>query len=105
MSGVNSTNVDRRERPRSVINSHISYKLDNEDTEFNVAKMLDLSQTGVLVKIHEKLDTKTRLTLQIKSKTVDEDPIEIIAKIVRIANAGNDEQYCYGCEILDIINF
>lgn len=105
MSDVINTNIDRRERPRATINRHINYKLGNEESKYNLAKMVDLSQTGVLIKIHEKLDTKTQLTLQIKSETVDEDPIEIIAKIMRISKADNDEQYCYGCEILDIINF
>jgi len=105
MSSTNNSNIDRRERPRALINRHINYKLDSENADFNAAKMVDLSQTGVLIEIYEKLDTKTQVTLQIKADSVDEEPIEIIAEIVRIAKPENDEQYSYGCEILDVINF
>jgi len=105
MSSVINTNLDRRERPRAIINSHINYKLGDEEAKFNVAKMVDLSQTGVLIKLYEKLETETELTLQIKSDSVDEEPIEIIAKVVRIAKSSNDEQHSYGCCIVGIKNF
>jgi len=100
-SAVNK-NLDRRERPRAVINSHINYKLSDSESEFSVGKMVDLSQTGVLIKLYQEFQTHTQLTLQIKSDVADEEPIEIYAEIIRIAKSGNDEQHSYGCKILDI---
>lgn len=105
MSTAANLNFDRRERPRAFINTHINYKLNDRSSQYNVAKMVDLSQTGVLIKIYQELDTHTQLTLQIKSDVEDEEPIEIIAEVIRIAKPSNDEQYCYGCKILDIKYF
>lgn len=105
MSAVKKSSIDRREHPRATIDSHIHYKLHNSSNQFNVAKMVDLSQTGVLIKLYQELDTNTQLTLQIKSDTEDEEPIEITAEIIRITIPGNDEQYSYGCKILDIKYF
>lgn len=105
MSAVMKSSIDRRERPRATIDSHINYKLHNSSNQFSVAKMVDLSQTGVLIKLYQELDTHTQLTLQIKSDAEDEEPIEITAEVVRIAKSSNDEQYSYGCKILNIKYF
>lgn len=105
MSSATNLRLDRRERPRAKINSQINYRITNEDTAYNTAKMLDLSQTGVLIRLHQKLDTHTQLTLQIDSDVADEEPIEILAEVIRIAKSNDEEQYNYGCAILDIINF
>lgn len=102
MCNAINKNLDRRERPRAKINSHINYKLSDSDNAFSVGKMVDLSQTGVLLKLYQEFKTHTQLTLQIKSDVADEESIEIYAEIIRIADSSNDEQHCYGCKILDI---
>lgn len=95
-------NLDRRSYHRAAINSQIKYKVD-EGTSYCAGKLLDLSQTGVLLELRHRLPEDTRISIITKVDDIDEAPIEIIAEIVR-QEITNDDHYNYGCVILDVIN-
>ena len=103
MLNLSEKNFDRRNYPRTLINSQVSYKLAN-DTSYSEAIMIDVSQTGVLLDLKHELAEEALLTLIMKSDKEDEPPIEITAEVARAANANNDDTYSYGCLILDVKN-
>ena len=103
MTTSSAINLDRRSSSRAVINSQIKYKVKDQ-TSYCAGKLLDLSQTGVLLELRHKLPENTRISIITKVDDIDESPIEIIAEIVR-QEITNDDHYSYGCIILDVKNF
>lgn len=102
MTTSSATNLNRRSSPRAVINSQIKYRVKDQ-TSYCAGKLLDLSQTGVLLELRHKLPENTRISIVTKLDDTDESPIEVTAEIVR-QEITNDGHYSYGCIILDVIN-
>lgn len=92
--------IDRRRRPRAVINSPIQYKLV-KDKEYTQGTLIDLSQTGALIEIDKPLFVKTQLSLIVNK---NDEPVEIIVEVSRIAETYNEDQYIYGCVIIETMN-
>ena len=101
MPQILTSDFERRVSPRVTINGELKYKLEGE-TDFREGVMLDLSQSGTLISLDQQLDIHTHLTLLIESDKDNEQPIEITAKIVRIANHNGKYYHTYGCMILDV---
>lgn len=101
MTAILNTDFERRVSPRVPIDGQIKYRLDNE-SQFKPGMMIDISQSGVQVSLDQPLGINTRLTLLMESDRPDEEPIEIIAVIVRIADHSSKYAYSYGCMILDV---
>ena len=101
MSIALDMNIDRRSHPRTLINSEIKYKLDNEAAYSN-GQLIDLSQSGALIQLEHALHLNTQLSLTVEA---NDESLEISLEVVRVANEAKSEQYTYGCVITDIIDF
>ena len=101
MPSILTTEFERRVSPRIAINGELKYKLDGEQA-FREGIMLDLSQSGTRISLDQKLELNTCLTLLVESDRAGEPPIEITAKVVRIAQHNGRYYHTYGCMILDV---
>lgn len=101
MSTALDLNIDRRNHPRTLINSEVKYKL-SDDAAYSTGQLIDLSQTGALIQLEHALYLNTQLSLTVET---NDEALEMILEVVRVADAVNYDQYTYGCVITDIIDF
>ena len=95
---------DRRSAPRNMINGVTQIKLADNDT-YHKALIIDLSQTGILIGTDQPLEKHTQFSLLFESDVDAELPIEIQAKVVRLASSLGDNCFTYGCAISDVTGF
>lgn len=93
--------LDRRVYPRIAVNGAVKYRLQPE-AEFSDGLMIDISQTGLLIRLDKPLHVDTLVYLRMEADQTNDNPIEITAEIVRIADSDLPDQFCYGCMILDV---
>lgn len=101
MSQSSINDYDRRSSDRSIINGTTHIKLANHDT-LNPAVILDLSQTGVLIGVAQKLDIHSEFCLLVESRTEQQRSYEIYAEVIRLEKSLGDECYTYGCSIQEV---
>jgi len=101
MEPVHKTNVDRRYYKRTGIDCHLVYKLIHEEN-YKDAVLVNISETGALIGVNEKLDLDTHLNLLLESTEENEQPIQMMAVTIRSADTIDGYAYCYGCMILDV---
>jgi len=101
MSALPVTDLDRRNYPRTSINSEIMYK-PMDDTSFCIGTLVDISRAGALINVDQELDIDSHIHLVFASTREDEAPIKLSADIIRTAEPCGDLAYSYGCMILDV---
>ena len=101
MEPVHNTNVDRRYYTRTEIGCQVAYRRFNEE-KYKEGVLVNISETGALIGVNEKLDLDTHLYLIIESAEEDEQPIQMLAETIRLADTVDGFDYCYGCMILDV---
>jgi len=101
MEPLPNNNDDRRYYNRTDVGCHVVYKPFNEE-DFREARLINISETGALIGVNEKLDIDTHLYLKIESTEEDEQPIQMLAETIRSAEKIEGYDYCYGCMILDV---
>lgn len=98
--------LERRTSPRTLINSPVDFKL-LDDKAYTTGNLIDISQTGVLISVDQKLLTNDKIKLVVKPDTETDSPIEITAYIVRTAESFNEHEdsrkYSYGCLIQSVV--
>ena len=95
------TDLDRRNYPRTSINSEIIYKILGDEA-FNIGALIDVSETGALINVDQQLAIDSHVNLVIASGNEDEASIKLTADIIREAKSSGDLAYTYGCMILDV---
>ena len=101
MEPVPNTNIDRRYYNRTDIGCQVTYKPFNEEN-YKDAILVNISETGALIGVNEKLDLDSHLYLILESSDKDEQPIQMLAETIRTAETIDGYAYCYGCMILDV---
>ena len=81
---------------------------ENENLEFNEesykdAVLVNISEAGALIGVNEKLDLDTQLYLLLESTEENQEPVQMLAEIIRSADSIDGYTYCYGCMILDVL--
>ena len=93
---------DKRSAPRRDIYMSIQYRVRHYEP-YRETMLLNLSQTGLLIFISERLSLRTPVTFIISpDKTTSGEPIRVIATIIREASHTDDGCHTYGCRILCI---
>ena len=93
---------DKRAAPRRDIYMSIHYRVHHHEP-YKEGMLINLSQTGALIFVPEKLGPKTTFTLTIApDKATAGDPIRAIATVVREASHTDDGCYTYGCRFLSV---
>ena len=100
MSALPVSNSDRRINPRTSVNTIVVYKLAG-DISYSMGSMRDISLTGALINIDQKLEMDSHVNLVIAASE-DDALIKISADIIRTAEPCGELAYSYGCLILDV---
>lgn len=94
-------NTDRRYYHRTDIGSPVAYKPYNDES-YRDGILVNISETGALIGVNEKLELDTHLYLKMESGEENEPPIQMLAETIRVAEKLEGYEYCYGCMILDV---
>jgi hypothetical protein len=79
----------------------VKYKLE-ENADYREGLMIDISQTGVQIRLDAALSVDTRLFLRMEADSEQDTPIELTVDVVRIGDRDDAGLNCYGCMILDV---
>lgn len=101
MSFAANTDLERRIYPRIAVNGQVKYKLE-ENADYREGLMIDISQTGVQIRLDAALSVDTRLFLRMEADSEQDTPIELTVDVVRIGDTDDAGLNCYGCMILDV---
>lgn len=93
--------VDRRYYNRTDIDCSITYRPFQQEN-YKDAVLINISETGALIGVHEELGIDAQIYLKIESTDENEQSIQMLAETVRSADMLDGYEYCYGCMILDV---
>jgi len=93
--------AERRYYNRTEIECAVAYRPFKQE-EYKQAVLINISETGALIAVNEKLGIDAQIFLKLESTDENEQPIQMLAETVRSSERLNGYEYCYGCMILDV---
>ena len=96
MSELTAQVMDQRCAERIAIGENVEFRCKN-DENFRAAKMVDFSESGMLLLMKEKYSENTEFEVRVQ----EEESMYFTVKCVRISPCSDIDLYGYGCKIED----
>ena len=96
MSELTAQVMDQRCAERIAIGENVEFRC-NSDEDFRLAKMVDFSETGMLLIMKEKYEENAKFEVRVK----EDESIYFSVQCVRTSTCSDADFYGYGCKIKD----